>query len=143
MKNMLISLGAAMCLAGCSTVMVSEKGSLAGVDVKGAAGRADRTLCVSNEGTWLFNSIPLLSSSMDWSAKCNGIDEHSLSFFKDETSVERLTDAFYRYAERENCDVVDVVIDNRTTYPIGIADLNTYVISTREVCITGVLKERK
>ena len=146
MKNMLVSLGAALCLAGCSTVAISEKGSLAGVDVKGADGRADRTLCVGNEGCWLFNSLPILSSSMDWNAKKGGIDPYDLSLFKNETSVQRLTEAFFRYAERENCDVVDVVVDNRTTHPIGLFGISEWVgdiLSTREVYVTGVLKERK
>ena len=142
MKNVLVSLGAAMCLAGCSTVAISEKGALAGVDVKGAGGRrADRTLCVGNEGSWLFNSIPFLSTSMDWNQKKGGIDPYDVSLFRDETAVQRLTDAFYRYAEREDCDVVDVVVDNRTTYPLG--SLFSFVFSTREVYVTGVLKERK
>ena len=146
MKKVLVSLGAVMCLAGCSTVAISGKGSLAGVDVKGAGGRADRTLCVGNEGSWLFNSMPLLSSSMDWNVRKNGIDAYDLSLFKDETSVQRLMDAFYRYAERENCDVVDVVVDNRTTHPIGLFGLSEWVgdiLSTREVYVTGVLKEWK
>lgn len=141
MKNVLFSLGAAICLAGCSTVVISDKGSLAGVDVKGGDGKADRTLCVGNEGSWLFNSVPFLAASMDWNKNKGGIDPYDVSLFKDETAVQRLTDAFYRYAERENCDVVDVVVDNRTTYPLG--NWISLVFSMREVYVTGVLKERK
>ena len=141
MKKVLVSLGAVMCLAGCSTVVMSEKGSLAGVDVKGGDGKADRTLCVGNEGSWLFNSIPFLAASMDWHKNKGGIDPYDVSLFNDETAVQRLTDAFYRYAERENCDVVDVVVDNRTTYPLG--NWISLVFSMREVYVTGVLKERK
>lgn len=146
MKKVFVLLGAALCLAGCSTVSISKKGALAGVDVKGADGRADRTLCVGNEGCWLFNSLPILAGSMDWNAKKGGINPYGLSLFKNETSVQRLTDAFFRYAERENCDVVDVVVDNRTTHSIGLFGISEWVgdiLSTREVYITGVLKERK
>ena len=137
MKTLMIAVAGSLLAAGCSTVAISEKGSLAGVDVKGADGKADRTLCVSNEGGWLFNTIPLCAASMDWSARKNGIDGLSVALFSNETSVPRLMDVFYRYAERENCDVVDVVVDNRTTYPVG------EFLTMREVMVTGVLKERK
>ena len=137
------AIAAAVLVGGCSTVKMSEKGSLVGIDVKGANGKAERTLCVGNEGCFLFNTIPLLSGDMDWNAKKKGIDIWALSAFKNETTASRLTDAFYRYAESENCDVVDVVVDDRTQYPIGILDLWTYVFATRELYVTGVLKPRK
>ena len=137
MKTLMASVAGGLLMAGCSTVSISEKGSLKGVDVKGADGRADRTLCVSNEGGWLLNTIPLCAASMDWNERKNGLDGLDVSFFRDETSLPRLMDAFYRYAERENCDVVDIVVDNRTTYPVG------EILTMREIMVTGVLKERK
>ena len=137
------AIAAAVLVGGCSTVKMSERGSLAGIDVKGANGKAERTLCVGNEGCFLFNAIPLISGDMDWNAKKKGIDTWALSAFKNETSAQRLTDAFYRYAESENCDVVDVVVDDRTQYPIGIFDLETYILTMHELYVTGVLKPRK
>lgn len=145
MKKLLIALGGAVLMVGCSTVSMSEKGSLSGVDVKGAGGHADRTLCVSNEGCWLFNSVPLLSTSMTWDERKQCISGKKLSFFKDETGLQRITDVFYRYADREGCDVVDLVVDNRTKFPIGLFGLFDWignVFFVREVAITGVLKER-
>ena len=137
------TIAAAVLVGGCSTVKMSEKGSLAGIDVKGADGKADRTLCVGNEGCFLFNTIPLISGDMDWDAKKKGINTWALSPFKNEATVRRLTDAFYRYAESENCDVVDVVVDDRTQYPIGILNIETFILSTHELYVTGVLKPRK
>ena len=80
---------------------------------------------------------------MDWKAEKKGIDTWALSVFKNETTVQRLTDAFYRYAESENCDVVDVVVDDRTQYPIGIMDFEKYIFTSHELYVTGVLKPRK
>lgn len=137
------AIAAAVLVGGCSTVKMSERGSLAGVDVEGAGGKAERTLCVGNEGCFLFNTIPLISGDMDWNAKKKGIDTWALSVFKNETTVQRLTDAFYRYAESENCDVVDVVVDDRTQYPIGITDFEKYIFMSHELYVTGVLKPRK
>ena len=137
------AIAAAVLVGGCSTVNMSEKGSLAGIDVKGANGNAERTLCVGNEGCFIFNTIPLISGDMDWNAKKKGIDTWAISPFKNETTVQRLTDAFYRYAESMNCDAVNVVVDDRTQYPIGILDLWTYVFTTHELYVTGVLKPRK
>ena len=137
------AIAAAVLVGGCSTVKMSERGSLAGVDVEGAGGKAERTLCVGNEGCFLFNTIPLISGDMDWKAEKKGIDIWAISAFRNETTVSRLTEAFYRYAESENCDVVSVVVDDRTQYPIGILDLGTYLFTTRELYVTGVLKPRK
>jgi len=141
MKRLMVAIAGAALVAGCSTVSISKTGTLKGIDVKGADGKADRTLCVGNEGYFFFNWVPIVSSSMDWDDEENGIDLWSMSWFKDETTVQRLTDAFYRYAERENCDVVNVVVDDKTCYGIsyGIADL----FDTHEIFITGVLKPRK
>lgn len=141
MRGLVFALvGAALC-AGCSTVAISKPGTLAGIDVKGAGGQADRTLCVSNEGYFLFNSLPVFSSSMAWNEKSKGINPSAVSFFKDETALSRVAEVFYRYADRENCDVVDVVVDNRTTYPLGFNLLD--LMMRHEICITGVLKPRK
>ena len=137
------AVAAAVLVGGCSTVKMSERGSLAGVDVEGAGGKAERTLCVGNEGCFLFNTIPLISGDMDWKAEKKGIDTWALSVFKNETTAKCLTDAFYRYAESENCDVVNVVVDDRTQYPVGILDLGTYLFTTHELYVTGVLKPRK
>lgn len=146
MKKLLMACGASLILSGCSVVAVSGKGTLAGVDVKGADGRADRTLCVSNEGCWIFNSFPLCSTSLDWDEQKQGVGPYAVSFFTDDTALARVSDVFYRVAEREGCDVVDIVVDNRTKYPIGfwgLGDLVGTVFSVREVAVTGVLKERK
>ena len=138
-----VAIAAAVLVGGCSTVKMSERGSLNGIDVRGANGKTERTLCVGNEGCFLFNTIPLISGDMDWKAEKKGIDTWALSVFKNETTVQRLTDAFYRYAESENCDVVDVVVDDRTQYPIGIMDFEKYIFMSHELYVTGVLKPRK
>lgn len=145
MKKLIVPALAAALVAGCNTVAISSKGSLEGIDVKGAGGQADRTLCVGNEAYFLFNWLPLFSSSMDWDRDLNGVNTHSLSLFSDDTSLESVSKAFYKYAERENCDVVNIVIDNQTHYPIGLSGLGALcgnVISVHDMYVTGVLKPR-
>ena len=145
MKKLMVPALAALLLAGCNTVAISSSGSLKGIDVKGAGGQADRTLCVGNEAYFLFNTLPLFSSSMDWDDEINGVNTHSLSFFTDDTSLERVSAAFYRYAERENCDVVDIVIDNQTKYPIALSSYGAILgnlVSVHDMYVTGVLRPR-
>jgi len=145
MKRLMMLLAGTALMAGCSTVAISENGTLKGVDVKGADGKADRTLCVGNEGYFLFNTFPIFAGSMDWVAEKNGIDPWGLAWFRDDASLKSVTDAFYRYAEHENCDAVDVVVHNKTEYPIGITGipaLISNIFTTHEMFVTGVLKPR-
>lgn len=74
---------AAVLIGGCTTVEISAPGSLSGVDVKGAGGKADRAIMLGNEGYYLFHAWPIVSGDVSWDAKKGGIAD-GISFFSDE-----------------------------------------------------------
>ena len=139
------AIAAAVLVGGCTTVEISSPGSLKGVDVKGAGGKADRAIMLGNEGYYLFQSIPLVAGDVSWDAKKGGI-VNGVSFFSDELAGDRMANAMFRYAESQNCDLVDLVINNRSDCKIGLFGLldwfNT-IVGSQGVCYSGVLRPRK
>ena len=136
---------ATVLVGGCTTVEISSPGSLKGVDVKGAGGNADRAIMLGNEGYYLFQSIPLVAGDVSWDAKKGGI-VNGVSFFSDELAGDRMANAMFRYAESQDCDLVDLVINNRSECKIGLFGLMDWistVVGCQGVCYSGVLRPRK
>lgn len=136
MKKLFFGLSAALLFAGCNTVAVSNPGSLSGIDVRGAGGRADRVVTLGTECYYLLWSLPLASGNMsDWDAAAKA-PKNSVSFFADETSLRKLEDMLYRYAESHGCDVCDIIYECDDD-----ADVN--FIQSRSASVSGVLVPRK
>ena len=136
---------AAVLVGGCTTVEISSSGALKGVDVKGAGGKADCAIMLGNEGYYLFQRFPIVAGDVTWEAKKGGIVD-GISFFSDEISGERMSNAMFRYAESRNCDLVDLVINNRSKCEIGLfgfKDWFSTIVGYRGVCYSGVLRPRR
>ena len=136
---------AAVLVGGCTTVEISSPGSLKGVDVKGAGGKADRAIMIGNEGYYLFHCIPLVAGDVSWDAgKCKIVDE--IAFFSNELAGDRMANAIFHYAESQNCDLVDLVINNKCESKIGLFGLLDWfqtVVAYQGVTYSGVLRPRK
>ena len=136
---------AAVLVGGCTTVEISSPGTLKGIDVKGAGGKADRAIMLGNEGYYLFQCIPIVSGDVTWDAKKGGI-VNEISFFSNEIFGDRMANAMFRYAESQNCDLVDLVINNRCECKIGlfgVMDWFNTIVGYQGVCYSGVLRPRK
>ena len=134
--------GSALALGGCSTVEISSPKTLAGLDVKGAGGKADRVIAVVNDQYSLFQTIPLVAGSMKWNPARKEI-YGDIAFFSDELA--KMPDAAYRYAESMNCDLVDIVVNNRSVCGIGlfgVMDWFRTIVGCQSVTISGVLRPR-
>ena len=139
------AVAAAVLVGGCTTVEISSPGSLKGVNVKGAGGQADRAIMLGNEGYYLFQCIPLVAGDVTWDSKKGGIVDE-IALFSDELAGDRMANAMFRYAESQNCDLVDLVINNRTECKIGLFGLLDWfqtIVACRGVCYSGVLRPRK
>ena len=147
MKKLKLAMVAAAGLlaAGCATVEISSPGSLKGVDVKGAGGKADRAIMVANEGYYLFQTLPLAAGDVSWVAGSNEIDGSTV-FFSEELEGDKMLNAIGKYANSRDCDLVDVVIINKCECKIGLFGLldwfNT-VVGYQGGCYSGVLRSRK
>lgn len=136
---------AAVLVGGCATVEISSPGSLKGIDVKGAGGKADRAIMIGNEGYFLFHSIPLVCGDMTWDANKGRIVD-DVSFFSNELQGDRIANAMFRYANSQNCDLVDLVINNKCESKIGlfgILDWFNTIVAYDGVTYSGVLRPRK
>ncbi len=141
----LFSLVAAFALSGCSTVLISSPGSLSGVDVKGAKGVADRAIMVANEGYYFFQAWPIVSGSASWNPETKEIF-NDIEFFSEQLDGTQMINIMSRYADSRNCDLVDVVINNRSQYNIGlfgVMDWFNTVIGYQAVTYSGVLRPRQ
>ena len=138
-------IAAAVLVGGCTTVEISSPGTLKGIDVKGAGGKADRAIMLGNEGYYLFQCIPLVVGDVNWDEKKGGI-VNEISFFSDELAGDRMSNAMFRYAESRDCDLVDVVINNRIACKIGLFGLMDWfntIVACHSECYSGVLRPRK
>lgn len=147
MKTILRSaaVAAAVLVGGCTSVEISSSGSLKGVDVKGAGGNAERVVMLGNECYYLFHAWPIVGGDLSWDAKTSGIGE-GISFFTDELKGDRMANVIFRYAESRNCDLVDLVINDKQEAPIGlfgILDWFNTVVAYKNVTYSGVLRPRK
>lgn len=141
----LFVLSSLLALSGCSTVLISSPGSLSGVDVKGAKGGADRTIMVANEGYYFFQAWPIVSGSASWNSKAKEIF-NDVEFFSEQLDGTQMVNIMSRYADSRNCDLVDVVINNRSQYNIGlfgVMDWFNTVIGYQAVTYSGVLRPRQ
>ena len=133
---------AALALTGCASVEISSPKTLEGLDVKGANGKADRAIVIANDQYCLFQSIPLAAGSMTWVAGEKGVDG-TPAFFSNE--LVKMPDALYRYADSMNCDVVDIVVNNRSVCGIGlfgVMDWFRTLVGCESVTVSGVLRPR-
>ena len=80
MKKLMFLVLLAGVLSGCATVKLSSPGSLAGVDVKGAQGKADKMLFLSNEGYYFFQTFPVVCGDITWNTKEKEIEGGSAFF---------------------------------------------------------------
>ena len=140
-----MAIAAAVLVGGCTTVEISSPNTLKGIDVKGAGGKADRAIMLGNEGYYLFQCFPIVSGDVTWDAKKGGIVDN-IAFFSDELAGDRMANAMFRYAESQNCDLVDLVINNRAECKIGLFGLMDWfntIVGCQSVCYSGVLRPRK
>lgn len=136
MKGMTLAFAAALLLAGCNTVQISSPGALAGVDVKGAGGRADRVIMIGTDCYYLLWTLPLVSGNMtDWDGAEKRV-ENSVKLFSDEATPMKLQDMLYRYADSLDCDVTDIV------YKFD-DDAEISVVQCQSANVSGVLVPRK
>lgn len=130
--------------AGCASVYMSSPGSLAGVDVKGAAGGADRVINISNDGYYLFQRWPLASGNIAWNEKEQDV-EHGFKLFSDQLKGDRMLNAMCRYADSQGCDIVDVVVNNKDTCDVSLSSIagvfNT-IVGYRCMSYSAVLRKR-
>lgn len=139
------TIAAAVLVGGCTTVEISSPGSLKGMNVKGAGGKADRAIMLGNEGYYLFQCIPLVAGDVTWDSRKGGIVDE-IVLFSDELAGDRMANAMFRYAESQDCDLVDLVINNRTECKIGLFGLLDWfqtIVACHGVCYSGVLRPRK
>ena len=139
------AIAAAVLVGGCTTVEISSPGTLKGIDVKGAGGKADRAIMIGNEGYYLFHCIPLVAGDVTWDSRKGGIVDE-ISFFSNELQGDRMANAMFRYAESQNCDLVDLVINNKCESKIGLFGLMDWfntIVAYQGVTYSGVLRPRK
>ena len=138
------AIAAAVLVGGCTTVEISSPGTLKGIDVKGAGGKADRAIVFANDGYFLLDSIPLVSGDVSWDAKKGGV-VGDIAFFTNDLAGDRMANAMFRYAESQNCDLVDLVINNKRESKIGLFGLLDWVstiVAYQNVVYSGVLRPR-
>lgn len=121
-KNLLATLGVALCLSGCFSV------DTATVKSTGA-----EHVVMNNYGWKLFDWIPLFSGNADPDATMG------CAFFRDDVTMEKMQKRFMAHAEgrRVECpvyDVNDTVIFSLLGLPIP------YVITYKELTLSGTMK---
>jgi len=144
MKGLFAGLALATMAAGCNTVVISSPGTLRGIDVNGAGGRADRVISISNEGYFLFHFLPLATGSTDWVPEEKRMSNGS-EFFSNHLSGDRMMRAMCRYADSLDCDLVDIVVIDKNECPLGLMGIQDWintVIAYRDITYSGVLCPR-
>lgn len=138
----LIYLSLLSLLAGCGSVHLSSPGSLSGINLKGA-GACDRVITLDNQGSYLFFSIPLACGDFRWNEK-KGEIEGGLAWFSDQANITTLTRALEKYAARENCDVVDIVVRDQSNSPLAASyeGLSGFLFGISQASISAVLRPR-
>ena len=145
MKRLFAGLALAALAAGCSSVVISSPGTLRGVDVNGAGGRADRVISISNEGYYLFHFIPLVSGSTFWNHKEKCMS-NAPELFSNHLAGDKMMGAMCRYADSMDCDLVDLVVNDKNECPfgvLGVTDWFATVIAYRSITYSGVLCPRR
>lgn len=145
MRKLALLTAMAALVAGCSTVELSSPKSLEGVKFTSADDRGGRALVVAGEGYYLFQSWPLVSSDINWDDEKNDA-KIGVSFFRHELSADNFIRMMEKFADRENCDVVDICVENKWTAPFGlfgIADWFSTIIGYHRMNYSATLVPRK
>lgn len=146
MKRLLMTLAAAVLFAGCNTVTISSPGSLDGIDVKDAKRPADRVITVGTDGYFFLWTIPVVAGNMtEWDAEKKGL-KNTTRWFSCETRLQKLHDTLFRYADSLDCDVVDIVVNDRSVSRLGLWSLEGWfsgVFGLSPVSVSGVLVPKK
>lgn len=141
---------AALAFSGCASVEISSPGSLAGVDVKGAGASADCAIMVGNEGYFLFRRFPLVTGDVKWNRYRREIED-GVVFFTDGLSADRMMTAICGYADSRNCDLVDLVVNDKSDFHTGSLGVDLFalvgwfkelIVGTQAVTYSGVLRPR-
>ncbi len=142
---LVLSASAALFITGCASIEISSPDALAGVDIKGTQpGDINRVIVLENDGYFLFSYIPLAAGNMKWNPAAQDI-KGGPCFFSSETVTQPMLDTLYHYAERENCDVIDVIINNRTEYGFDLTSMTGIfkaIIGCEPINVSGVLRYR-
>ena len=123
--------------------MVNAKKNIA-IVMNGAPNPADRVVMVANDGYFLFHCLPLVTGSMEWSPSERKL-RNDMEFFTNHMTGEKMLDAMRRYADSLNCDLVDIVVNDKNECPIGfldITDIANTIIAYRSTTYSGVLCPR-
>lgn len=131
MKKLIFGLALAAVFAGCATVTLSEKGSMAG---------GERLLVIQNDGYMLLGTVPLASGRLSWNVNGKSVNRYP-ALFSNNADTQHLYSMAMKVADRENCDLKDVVfIDNSS-----LLDFNSCygLITCDDVAISAVLVPRK
>ncbi len=126
---------------GCATVKISSPGSLKGVDVHGARGQADRAIMIGNEGYYLFHTFPLCAGDVTWDEEDNEI-HGGFTIFSHQLAGDLMIGTMSRYAESLDCDLVDIVINNKDECGVNffsITDIAKTIVGYQSVTYSGVL----
>ena len=102
--------------AGCATMTCSTPGGLDGITLKGADGPPSQTVFMESSGYYILWTIPICSGDITWNEEKKSING-GFSMFTDHVSIDNLQRAITNYADRRDCDLVDVLYtDHDTTY---------------------------
>ena len=66
-------------------------------------------------------------------------------FFENHMTGDRMTDAMFRYAASLDCDLVDIVVNDKNECPLGVLDVTDWfstLIAYRSITYSGVLCPR-
>ncbi len=139
-----LAIAATLAFAGCAHVSMSSPGTLSGVDVIGSPTQLDRQVVVRNSGAHLFWTFTLESGDLRWDEEKNDI-KGGIVLFDDYCGNDDCYDVLLRIAEREKCDLVDVVFTESSTSGFkcsSYAGLLGGVVGTYTVQACGILRQR-
>ncbi len=143
MKSLVfVAIAAVMC--GCASVTMSSPGSLSGTDVVGATTPADRMVVVSNNGYHLFCTFTLESGDLRWDENKKDI-KGGIALFQDYCGNDDCYEVLQRIAERENCDLVDVIFTESSTSSFNVssyAGLAAGILGSYQVQASAILRPR-
>ena len=91
------------------------------MNLKGTDGRPSQIVVIETTGYYLLWAIPLCSGDVRWNEEKQSI-EGGFSMFKDHVSIENLQRAITNYADRRNCDLVDVLYNDDDTTYAGVSE---------------------
>lgn len=143
MKILVLGVFAAL-MCGCASVKISSPGSLSGVDVVGATTPADRMVVVSNNAYHLFSTFTLESGDLRWDEEKNDI-KGGIALFQDYCGNDDCYEVIQRIAERENCDLVDVIFTESSIPTFNVssyAGLAAFALGSYQVQACAILRPR-